>query len=256
MTMSDVRVWFPYRKAGSGAEVFAFPHAGAGSTVFSALRQAFSGTELCLVPAVLPGRERRLRDAPHHDMESLLAEFEDMATQDGFSAFTGKYALLGHCSGALVAYEIARLLERSPCRNPALLVVISSLPPQLVRDTGISRLPTRELFARTASMGGTPDALLNDPDFLEMLERPLRADWQLSDGYRHRLGVRLATPVLAICGENDPELSAAEVELWREWTIGDFSTMELQSDHWALNEATSAVLARTILSALRASGRA
>ena len=43
-------------------------------------------------------------------MDSLLAEFTDLAERDAYSAFQGDYALLGHCAGALVAYEIAKLL--------------------------------------------------------------------------------------------------------------------------------------------------
>jgi surfactin synthase thioesterase subunit len=250
--MSTAKAWFPYRKAGTDFELFAFPHAGAGSTVFAVLREALSHRGVTLVPAVLPGRERRLRDAPHRDMDSLLAEFEDMAARDGFAAFLGEYALLGHCSGALVAFEIARILERSPCRDPQLLVVCSCLPPPLIRDTGMSRLPTRELFSRTASMGGTPDALMLDPDFLEMLERPLRADWLLFDGYVHRPGAKLKTPVLAIRGIDDPDLSADDLRAWRDQTSGGFSTMELESGHWALTGAGSSVLAREIPAALYA----
>ena len=39
---------------------------------------------------------------------ALLAEFQDMAQRDQYSTFTGNYGLIGHCSGALIAYEIAK----------------------------------------------------------------------------------------------------------------------------------------------------
>lgn len=252
MMMSTVKAWFPYRRQASAFELFAFPHAGAGSTVFSVLREALLRRAVALVPAVLPGRERRLRETPHRDMDSLLAEFAGMAETDGFSAFTGEYALLGHCSGALVAFEIARMLERAPCRNPQLLVVCSCLPPPLIRDTGMSHLPTPEMFARTASMGGTPDTLMLDPDFLQMLERALRADWQLFDGYVYRPGAKLTTPILAIRGTDDPDLSADDLLLWRDQTHGSFSTLELESGHWALTSDGSAVLAEEIPAAFYA----
>jgi len=248
--MSTTRAWFPYRKGADDVELFAFPHVGAGSTVFSVLRSALSGTGVALIPAVLPGRERRLREEPHQDMDSLLAEFEDMAVRDGFSAFTGTYALLGHCSGALVAFEIARLLERSPCPNPQLLVVCSSLPPSLIRDTGMSRLPTRDLLARTAAMGGIPDALMADPDFVDMMMRPLRADWSVVDRYVDRADSPLTTPILAIRGTGDPDVSAADLAVWRDQTSGGFSTVELESGHWAISRSGSAELAQAIPAAL------
>ena len=247
--MSTANAWFPYRAGGSDVEVFAFPHAGAGSTAFAALREALSGTSVSLVPVVLPGRERRMRETPHRDLDALLADFEQMAAEDGFAAFQGDYALLGHCSGAMIAFEVARILERSPCRSPRLLISCSCLPPQLVRDTGISRLPTPELFSRA---GGTPDALLTDPAFVTMLERPLRADFVLFDEYAYRPGEKLATPILATRGPDDPDLSAAELQAWREQTSGGFATMDVGSGHWALTPDGTAVLARRIPAALYA----
>ena len=35
-------------------------------------------------------------------------------------------------------------------------------------------------------MGGTPQTLMANPDFLDFVERPLRADWVLFDRYRYR----------------------------------------------------------------------
>jgi surfactin synthase thioesterase subunit len=252
MDMSTAKAWFPYRRPTSAFEIFGFPHAGAGSTVFGVLRAALADRDVALAPAVLPGRERRLRESPHRDMDALLAEFTAMAEADGYAAFTGEYALLGHCSGALVAFEIARLLERAPCADPRLLVVCSCLPPPLIRDTGMSHLPTPAMFARTAAMGGTPDTLMLDPDFLEMVERALRADWQLFDGYAYRPGPKLTTPILATRGVDDPDLSAAQLDRWREQTTGSFSTLELASGHWALTRDGSAVLAEQIPAAFYA----
>ncbi|MGW4400385.1 thioesterase II family protein [Amycolatopsis nivea] len=244
--MSTAKAWFPYRRKAGELELFSFAHAGAGSTVFSSLRQALARTGIAVAPAVLPGRERRLRDAPHREIGGLLAEFERMALADGAEAFAGEYALLGHCSGAIVAYEVARLLEAAPGPGPRLLVVVSCLPPPLIRDTGTSGLPTRELFARTAALGGTPDALLGNEDFLDMIERPLRADWELFDGYRHRPGPKLAAPILAVRGRDDPDLSAAELARWQDETTGSFSTLELDAGHWALTAAGAEVLAAEI----------
>jgi surfactin synthase thioesterase subunit len=248
--VSTVKAWFPYRKGGGGLEIFGFPHAGAGSTVFAGLREALAQFDVALVPAVLPGRERRLRERPHCDMPALLADFEQMARASGFAPFEGDYALLGHCSGALVAYEIARLLERAPCAPPRLLVVSGSLPPPMIRDTGTSALSTPELFARTADLGGTPPALLQDPDFLDMIERPLRADWTLFDRYVHRPAEPLSTPVLAVRGAADPDVSAAALQRWRDETTEDFSTLELPAGHWPLGGDGSAALADAVPAAL------
>lgn len=242
---------FPYRKGTGGPEVFAFPHVGAGSAVFNPLRTALRHQDVALCAAVFPGRERRLREEPHRSMDSLLAEFADLAGRDEYSAFRGDYALLGHCAGALVAYEIAKLLVRAPCRSPRLLVVCSCSPPPRCVDTGISRLPGEELIARTAAMGGTPGALLADPDFSEIMKRAFRADWLVYDGYRYRPAPKLPVPILAVRGTEDAGVPADELSLWREQTSSMFLTAEFDSGHWVLDER-SAELAREISAALSA----
>jgi surfactin synthase thioesterase subunit len=244
--MSSVGNWFPYRRAAGGFEIFAFPHAGAASTVFNDLRETLRQTGVALSAAVLPGHGRRVRETPHRRMEPLLAEFEAMARGDGYSAFMGDYGLLGHCSGALVAYEIAKLLVLAPCRNPRLLVVCSCVPPQAIFDTGMGRLPTRELLAQTASMGGTAPGLIEDPDFIEVIERPLRADWEMYDNYRHRAAAKLPVPILAVRGAGDINLAPSDMRSWQQHTDEELLTAELESGHWVLETEASAALAREI----------
>lgn len=249
--MTSIRAWFPYRKETDGPEVFAFPHAGAGSMVFNPLRESLDGTGTTLTAAVLPGRERRLRQPPYERMADLLAEFEAVARADDFAAFRGDYALLGHCSGALVAYEIARILERSPCRPPRLLVVASCLAPPMIADTGTSRLTTAELFSRTSELGGTSAGLLDNRDFLEIIERPLRADWTLFDGYTHDPRPVLSIPVLALRGQDDPDLTTPDLARWREETTGPCDIASVDVGHWLLSPAGSSELARWLTTALR-----
>ena len=248
--MSSVASWFPYRREAGAFELFAFPHAGGASTVFNDLREALRLDGIALSAAVLAGHGRRLREKPHRRIEPLLAEFEALARADGYAAFQGDYALIGHCSGSLIAYEIARLLVRAPCRDPRLLVVCSCLPPRLIFDTGMGRLPTPQLLAQTASMGGTAAGLMDDPDFVAMLERPLRADWELYDGYVHRPAAPLPVPVLAVRGAEDGNVDAIDLQLWRELTTERFDTAELAAGHWALAEPGAAALAKEISAAL------
>ncbi|WP_433389474.1 thioesterase II family protein [Micromonospora sp. KLBMP9576] len=248
--MSSVDNWFPYRREGGVLELFAFPHAGAASTVFNELREELRPGGVSLSAAVLPGHGRRLRERPYRRMEPLIADFEAAARSDGFAAFQGDYALFGHCSGALVAYETARLLVHAPCRNPRLLVVCGCLPPRVVFDTGMGRLPTRELLAQTMSMGGTDESLIADPDFVAMLERPLRADWEMYDGYTHRPAPRLPVPILAVRGADDGNVDASDLRVWQEQSTQKLITAELAAGHWALEGDGASALARHVEAAL------
>ncbi len=248
--MSSVEKWFPYRRAGGALELFAFPHAGAASTVFNELREHLRPGGVSVAAAVLPGHGRRLREPPHRRMQPLLAELATALAGDGYAAFQGDYALLGHCSGALVAYETARLLVNAPCRDPRLLVVCGCLPPRVVFDTGMGRLPARELLAQTASMGGTDPDLITDPDFAAVLERPLRADWEVYDAYAYRPAPPLPIPILAVRGADDGNVDAADLRVWQEQSTEPLITAELVAGHWALEGDGASALARHIEAAL------
>jgi surfactin synthase thioesterase subunit len=250
--MPYVQDWFPYRRSTGVVELFAFPHAGAASTVFNGLREQLRHNGIGLSAAVLPGRGRRVRQAPHRRMADLLAEFEAVARADEYAAFQGDYALLGSCSGALVAYEVAKLLVQAPCANPRLLVVCSCMPPRGVFDTGMGRLPTAELLGQTASMGGTAPQLMQDADFVAILERALRADWEIYDGYQYRPAEPLPVPILAVRGAEDTYVDAVDLGVWREQTSEEFRLAQLDSGHWALDAAGTPTLAGQIAAALAA----
>lgn len=248
--MSGVQSWFPYRVPADGTEIFAFPHAGAASTVFHALRRHLEPDGTALTAAVLPGHGRRVREQPHRDMTALVADFDAAAASDGYAAFQGDYVLLGHCLGALVSFELARRLVDAPCRNPRLLVLCHCPPPTLVYDSGMSRLPTEELLARTSTMGGTPAGLLADSDFRTLLDRVLRADWALVDDYVFRGPARLPIPVLAVRGADDPFVDATDLPLWGDHTSAGFRTAEVGAGHWSLAEDAAGELADEIRAAL------
>ncbi|MER7169898.1 thioesterase II family protein [Streptomyces mesophilus] len=248
--MPPIDKLFPYRKATGGFELFAFPHIAAGPTLFHPLRAAAAQEGIALSGALLPGRGRRVREAPHRTLDALLAEVEEAARCDDFAAFSGDYGLLGHCSGSIVAFEIARLLVRLPCADPQLLVVCSCRPPELIPDTGTSRLSREDMIARTAALGGMPDALLADADFLDVLERPMRADWEIFDGYAHTASPALPVPILTARGADDPTVPAAEQSRWKTQTQRLFRSVELRTDHWMLSDEGSRALTQEISATL------
>ena len=106
------------------------------------------------------------------------------------------------------------------------------------------------LLEQTAAMGGTAPQLLHDADFLAVLERALRADWEIYDGYRYRPAEPLPVPILAVRGAEDTYVDAADLGVWREQTTGEFRLAQLDSGHWALDAAGTPALAGEIAAAL------
>src|SRR5690242_14931824 len=111
--------WFAplerHRKA--DVQLFAFPHAGGGPASLSALLARLpSRVELWSLN--LPGRQARLNEPARTDMEPLVAELAD----DLPNHVRRPFALFGYCSGALLAYLVARRLDGSGTPPSRLLV--------------------------------------------------------------------------------------------------------------------------------------
>src|SRR5205085_1456366 len=94
--------------------LFCLPPAGGGTTVFRDWRQELDASvELILVQ--LPGRETRFDEPPIRDREALIERLGRLLLPE----LERPFALFGHSFGALLAFELARLLRRRGWGKPA-----------------------------------------------------------------------------------------------------------------------------------------
>jgi surfactin synthase thioesterase subunit len=177
----------------------------------------------------LPGREQRLSEAPFHRMEPLVeALYEAMSSQ-----LNGPYAFYGHSLGAIVAFEMARKIQRQGGQGPIRLVVSAHTAPQL----GLCRpvlynLPDKEFVAALRRFAGTPDEALENKDLMNIMMVALRADFEVDETYNYQAGPPLKCPISAFGGLDDPDVSQADLEAWRTQTSQKFSLHMMEGDHF------------------------
>jgi surfactin synthase thioesterase subunit/GNAT superfamily N-acetyltransferase len=207
--------------------LFCLPYAGGDGAVFSAWPAGLpASVEVC--PILLPGRAGRIAEPLVGNMTLLVA-----AVAKGLADWTDRpFALFGHSTGALVAFELARRLEQEG-RAPAGLFVSGCGAPQLPpgRPGRIHDLPAAEFLEQLRALGGTPDAMLADPELRDLMLPILRADFRLTETYRYEPGVPLRCPITAFTGVQDRFVSRRSAEAWRDQTTGAFDLRMLPSDH-------------------------
>ena len=91
-------------------------------------------------------------------------------------------------------------------------------------------------------LSGTDASLLSDPEVLEMIMPAIRSDYRAIEGYRHDPGRRLQTPITAVTGDRDPNVTIDEAKGWSEHTAGDFDLRVLPGGHFYLVPEIVAVL--------------
>ncbi|MEU0393696.1 alpha/beta fold hydrolase [Streptomyces sp. NPDC006208] len=203
------------------------PHSGGSAAAFNAWRPYVpEGIELA--PLELPGRGSRIAEPVPEALEPLLEAVLIGLRRE----LTMPYALFGHSFGAVVAYELTRMIERDGLRPPTALLVTGARAPHLpLARAPLSDGSDEELIAWLSHKGGLPAALLDFPDFLRDLLRAVRADMALAEGYRIPQPVTVGCPLFAFAGAQDGVSTVAQIEPWAAYTSGVHRMRVLPGGH-------------------------
>ena len=110
------------------------------------------------------------------------------------------FAIYGHSTGALIAFELTRELQGLVGPQLRGLFVAAQEAPHGPKPPPVSELPTEELLAFLRNLGGTPAEVLADPDIVDITLAAVRADFWLSESYEYRPGTVTQCPLHAFAG--------------------------------------------------------
>lgn len=215
-----------------------FPHAGAGAGTYSSWARMAS-PDIGLRAVQPPGREARLREPAIRDARSFAR-----AILPSVAALADRpVVLFGHSVGALTAFEVACEMRREGLPSPAGLIVSGRQAPHSPpQGSRLWDLPAALLVEAVRGLGGTPAAVLDDPDFVAMLLPALRADLEMNECYQYTEGGPLDTPLTAFAADRDDRASPAEVAEWARYTSRGFTLVPVEGGHFAVTAQPRLVL--------------
>jgi surfactin synthase thioesterase subunit len=231
--------WIPLRPPGPlrGTPLLCLPHAGGGAATFRDWNQDLPSSIECLA-VEYPGRGARMHDEPFRRVRDLA----ESAAQALARWCEGRYFMFGHSVGALVAFEMARLLSRRG-HPPAHLFVSGCRAPHIAPTTGAAHtLEPAALRARLASWGGAPGAIVDDPELFALFERGIRADLEAAETYLHAGPEDLGVPISAFTALEDPLAPEPAVAAWSGYTSTYFALRRMPGNHFFLKDARSLLL--------------
>ncbi|MDO5611875.1 MAG: thioesterase domain-containing protein [Paracoccus sp. (in: a-proteobacteria)] len=190
------------------------PPAGAGPSIFRPWQRDDPG----ICAPQIPGRETLFRDPPAPDLPRLA----DRIALAVAPTLPASYAVFGYSMGGTVAYLLARRLMRMGRPAPqALFLLGASAPDRLHQETaGLLALDSAGFWAEIARLGGTPDAILADPELRDLFEPALRHDFGLCARHRDDGDFRLPCPVHVFVAADDPLVGDDSVQDWARFTTG------------------------------------
>jgi pyochelin biosynthesis protein PchC len=167
---------------------------------------------------------------------------------------TQPLALFGHSMGSLVAFEVARRLERDDRRLPLALFASGQRAPSCHRDESPYGADDDSLIANLRGFGGTDPALLDDDEMASLILPVIRGDCRAVATYRPPTTEAIVhVPTVAIAGDRDPSESLEEASAWRRHTARSFEIKVLAGGHFFIHEHTVEIAdsVRCVLSGLR-----
>ena len=218
--------------------LFCLPFAGGGASIFRSWGKALApAIEVC--PIQLPGRENRSLEPAYTDALPLA---EALASQ--IQLYADKpYALFGHSMGALLAFELTKILQQQNAPLPLTLFLSAHRAAHLPsRRTPMHGLPDKEFIEKLRRFGGFPDEILNHQELLDFLLPTLRADLTLCDLYRYLPATPLNCPLELYAGSQDTEVSPAEIEAWGEHTTQSANLHIFPGGHFFLRSDADALM--------------
>jgi medium-chain acyl-[acyl-carrier-protein] hydrolase len=225
--------WLAFHKPNPQATIrlFCFPYAGGSALIYRHWAAQLPPTvEACMVQ--LPGRGSRLHETPFKQMKPLVE-----AIARGLNAYFGKpFALYGHSMGAIISFELARLLRRERGLEPVRLFVSGRGAPQVAEPDPLTyALPEPEFLAELQRLEGTPQEVLEHPELMQAMLPLIRADFEAIQTYVYQAKPLLSCPISAFGGLQDPSFSREKLEAWRELTTASFSLRMFPGNHFFIN---------------------
>jgi surfactin synthase thioesterase subunit len=220
--------------AGRACRLVCLPHAGGTASFFFPLSQRLADRADVLA-VQYPGRQDRRLEPPlesvrelAEDIHTALRPYDDLPL-----------VLFGHSMGAVLAFEVARAMEREGT-NPLGLIVSGRRSAALRIEDKVHTLGDEALLEEVRVLSGTDPGLLQDEEIVAMVLPALRADFKAIETYRYQPdgdgdgGAPLRCPLAVLTGTADPRVSLEQAMAWRELTAGTFSFSTFPGGHFYL----------------------
>jgi medium-chain acyl-[acyl-carrier-protein] hydrolase len=218
--------------------LFCFPYAGGRAAIYRDWMNRLPGG-IEVVPIELPGRGMRMAESPQTRIEPAVRALAETLSP----LLDRPFAFFGHSMGALISFELSRLLYREYRVAPEVLMVSAHRAPQLPDlETPTYLLPHDLFVQKLRYLNGTPPEVLEHPELLAYLVPLLRADFEVCNTYSYRPGEILPCPIAAFGGLQDPSVTVAQLQGWQNQTSAEFSLEMLPGDHFYLNESRHLLL--------------
>lgn len=232
--------WFAHQTAHPEAEInlICFVFAG-GSPSFFAPWKALFPEWINIKPVLYPMREKRAKDRMPDSMEGLVEQF----FQENQDLLKKDYAVWGHCSGALLGMEFARMMEKAG-KAPTAFIVSGCEAPQYallrlqVGDTkrDFSEITDEEILSDLDTFNLMDKDMLANETFRQYFLPIYRADLEMFSRYYPEADAQISCPAIVMNGTEDSMIKRDAVGGWADYFSQKTIFQEYPGEHYFVND--------------------
>lgn len=215
-------------------DLFAFPFAGGSGDYFLKFASNLSPT-INLVPIELAGRGKRFRDPVYSTFDEMMQDVSEQVEKQKKHA---RSAFWGHSMGAMIGYELAKMLSNSGKTVPEVLFLSGRPAPDIAHNnpTRYHQLGDEEFKTVIKEMGGTPPDFFDYPELVELFLPVLKNDFRMSETQPFTEPIQpLNIPFVVMYGLKDKH-AGDQMNAWSTFSSASCSYHPFEGGHFFLSE--------------------
>ena len=214
-----------------------FPHAGAGASAYREFSKVLS-EKFSVIVFQYPGRQDRATEALLGTLPEIAAgafgEFSMSDHNRGVPIVT-----FGHSMGAMVAFEFVRIAEAQGI-DVRQLNVSATVAPSHAAAKPSHPTDDEELLNHLLALEGTDSDVFANRELMRLTLPVVKADFKAFDAYSCAEDVKVAAPIHAMGGDQDPYVTLGDLYGWGKHTDTVKVTM-FDGGHFYLNQHVEAI---------------
>jgi surfactin synthase thioesterase subunit len=211
------------------------PYAGGNAYSYNNFRKYFNG-KLHMITPELPGRGTDYGNT----LVKNLYTMAEVVFKELYNRMNEPYALYGHSMGGILAWLIAGKAARERLPAPVHFFCSGCAAPSVPSSDDFHKLPDDLFIAKLRELGGSDETILNSRELMEFYLPVIRADFEASETFEYRRGIKLNTPITVLTGTEDT-VTDAEAAAWQMETSSPLSIVNFPGDHFFIFEHIPAI---------------
>ncbi|SFA97315.1 Surfactin synthase thioesterase subunit [Acetitomaculum ruminis DSM 5522] len=232
--------WIAHERFNEDAKInlICIPYAGASANMFGNWKYLFP-EKINVLPLLFPMREMRISEKMPETVEKMAREF----FEDSKELFNKKVLIFGHCTGAILAYEIAKTVKALLGKDVFGIIASSSNEPGMMPEEmrELASANDNKLIEYLKKEKLVEDELLEDEDFCTYYLPLLHADFDMYGAYKASRKKKLKCPIITIYDENDKKISKDAVHAWADYTQGNYSFRQVDGGHYYIKNPENVI---------------